>query len=300
MHEPHDAGQVCHWNLIMYDCLANTVRFQVFGMLDVSCAHCQGEGNDRSRQSVSGCCSISSSGGGAHAAVAESPARSPHLPPVSPEPIIALVLVVALPPPIPPTRKSRTFRLSHTAEIRVMEVLSRRIPLAPTIQPRWTAWIIFGASTIAKTRDVSPTCLQTTIRVSPTICQSQRKEWAPLTVSAWLNIARTMSKTVPQWARMGRVWHIITLPPFTLSMVYVQPKSRTIFYVQPVLGITLTQRYVMGGHMVMDMFLHMLTLIPTLSHQQGSQMMIQCTKRLNGARFRCLTWVMRMARDRVM
>lgn len=107
MHEPHDAGQVCHWNLIMYDCLANTVRFQVFGMLDVSCAHCQGEGNDRSRQSVSGCCSISSSGGGAHAAVAESPARSPHLPPVSPEPIIALVLVVALPPPIPPTRKSR-------------------------------------------------------------------------------------------------------------------------------------------------------------------------------------------------
>ena len=195
----------------------------------------------------------------------------------------------------------RTFRLSHTAEIRVMEVLSRRIHPAPTTQPHWTAWIIFGASTIAKTRDVSPTCLQTTIRVSPTICQSQRKEWAPLTLSAWLNTARTVSRTVPQWTRMERVWHLITHPAFTLSMVYAQPKSQTIFYVPPVLGITLTQKYVRGGHMVMDIFLHTPTLTPTLSHhQQGSRMMIQCMRRLNGARSRCQTWVMRMARDRVM
>lgn len=181
-----------------------------------------------------------------------------------------------------------------------MEVLSRRIPLAPTIQPHWTASIIFGASTIAKTRAVSRTCLRTTSRVSPTIFQSQTREWAPLTVSAWLNIARTVSRTVRQWTRMGRVWHLITHPIFTLSMVYAQPKSRTIFYVQPVLGITPTQKYVRGGHMFMDIFSHTPTLTLILyHHQQGSQTMIQCMKRLNEARSRCQTWVMRMARDRV-
>ncbi|PSN57298.1 hypothetical protein C0J52_02077 [Blattella germanica] len=53
------------------------------------------EGLDGSRQGVSGCCSISSSGGGARAAAAESPARSPRLPPGSSEPIVALALNIS-------------------------------------------------------------------------------------------------------------------------------------------------------------------------------------------------------------
>jgi hypothetical protein len=100
-----------------------------------------------------------------------------------------------------------------------------------------------------------------------------------------------MNRILRQWARMGRVQHhnSISHPPFTFSMEHAQPKSQTvIFYVQPVLGITLTQKYERGGHM--DTFSHMATLFPTLLLQpQGPQMMIQCMRRSNGVRSRYLT-----------
>jgi hypothetical protein len=106
-----------------------------------------------------------------------------------------------------------------------------------------------------------------------------------------------MNKIILQLAIMGRVWHhnSISQPLFIFSMEYAQPKSRTtIFYVQPVLGITLTQRYVKGGHMDMDTDTDtsspMLTLTPMLSlHQQGSQKMIQFMKKLNGVKSKYLT-----------
>jgi hypothetical protein len=91
-----------------------------------------------------------------------------------------------------------------------------------------------------------------------------------------------MNRNIPQWARMGRVRHhnSIIHPPFTFSTEHAQPKNQTIFYVLPVLGITLTQRFGKDGHMVMDIFLHMFTLIPTqMLCPQGLQMMIQCTRR---------------------
>jgi hypothetical protein len=81
---------------------------------------------------------------------------------------------------------------------------------------------------------------------------------------------------------MGKVWqhNSIIHPPFTFNMEHAQPKSQAIFYVLPVLGITLIQRYGKEGHRVMDTFLRMSTLIPTqMLCPQGPQKMIQCMKK---------------------